>query len=311
MSKRKQEKREHAFVESSESTSKYPNDNSAQNEDSSKQINDKEIKTHRPRGRPRKTQKSNTTLPDNKNKTDMKSAQSSPLSPMISNEKKKADSNLTIQPNNRKSISQQTNINKNHNKDKDQKKHHAKNGNIVYKNIHNNTNTDKDAPSSNLDESSPSKSNSGFNYIVTHSRLETIETRINDNQITEMIHPAQCIVYDRLHQEPLFLNQKESEKRKNYRIIHTLKRIPSCWEPMPWDKEEEKMTKFENIQFSEMIEKYEPSNPEGEVKEWYISNNERSGSKQRKKRPYIPFIGSLNDFSTDTFDDQTDFDFYE
>lgn len=286
------------------------------NEQSSDQANVSETPIKRKRGRPRKYPINNAPIPDNDNKKTPKSAQSAE-SPKSEKEKQEASSKLAsrdeIQQNNAS-----VNTNNANNNDKiPQKTHHAKAGNILYKNIHSNANNKKvtlNTTNKKLDSilvPSPSPiSNPGFNYIVTHSRLETIETRINDNQIPEMIHPAQSIVYDRLHQEPLFLNPKEFEKRKNYRIIHTLKRIPACWEPRPWDREEEKMSKFENLEYAEMIHKFEPIDSNGEIREWYQPKNSKSGTIQKQKMKPIIFEIPLKDFNTDDFDDQTDYDYY-
>lgn len=324
MSRRRSEKKDSELAKESESSNKsekneqtHPEgDSSHQDDKSSPQKPATETKIRRPRGRPRKNQNINyIPIPDINHTSSLKPTQSSEHSQ--TSKKQSTSSPAVTNPEEKNTDKQENSLTNNNTNLINQQSHRAKAGNILYKNIHSSNNSstnilDTSSPPISKSSSSPtstSPSYNGFNYIVTHSRLETIETRINDKQIPEMIHPAQSIVYDRLHQESLFLNDKENNKRKNYRVVHTLKRIPACWEPRPWDKSEEKMTKFENLEFTEMIDNFEPLDSEGEIREWYRSKDVRAGTRQKKRVP-VMFEVSLINFSTDEFDDQTDFDSY-
>ncbi|OHS94282.1 hypothetical protein TRFO_39514 [Tritrichomonas foetus] len=150
-----------------------------------------------------------------------------------------------------------------------------------------------------------------YNIIVTHSRLETIEARISNSRIPNIIHPAQAIVYDKTHQESLKLTRKELEKRNHYKIIESPKRIPNFWEPRKWDTPDMIMNEDENEEIEDRIRGLDSVTPEGNIKKWYHSGNSRENSRSRKKRPNIPFVASLLDYNTDTFEDQTDIEFYD
>lgn len=323
MSTKKEENQDSESTERSENRKKSDqnkkthslSEKSAQNSKSPENLI-KENQTRRPRGRPRKNPINDVSSPlpekeqKNKEKSDNK------LSPTKS-KNQVSPVKSTTQNHSEKVPDRQAHSNNNIGNDNQQKSHHAKAGNILYKNIHNTSNKSSPKKSSIISNSDTSTKEAaekeepikieGFNYIVAHSRLETIETRINDKLIPEMVHPAQSIVYDRLHQEALFLNEKEYAKRKNYQIVRTLKRIPDCWEPRPWDKTEEKMTEFENFEFNEMVNNFEPFDSDGEIREWYKSKDVRAVTRQKKRLPVL-FKVSLINFSTDEFDDQTDFD---
>ena len=150
-----------------------------------------------------------------------------------------------------------------------------------------------------------------FNIIICHSRLEVIEARISDDKIQNLIHPAQTLSYDRTHQEPLKLSKKEAEKKNHYKIIQTPKRIPLFWTRRQWDKPETIMTKNESEELEQAIMALEPINSDGQLRKWYSSGRKRDASRLRKKRQSFTFVASLLDYNTDTFEDQTDFDFYD
>lgn len=148
-----------------------------------------------------------------------------------------------------------------------------------------------------------------FNILGVHQRYETIEMKIGDSSNSNMIHSGQIIVFDRLDQTPLTLNEKECLKRERYKNIQTMKRIPKSWDAYKWDQDNERMRNDENEKFEFRLNEIDFLAPDGEIREWQLPYDSDDNSMITRRKQALPFTTSLLDYSTDAFEDQTDIEF--
>ena len=84
--------------------------------------------------------------------------------------------------------------------------------------------------------------------LELHKKAELFESRINDGKSGyEEIHPAisaELAATERdSSDEELKMEQEENDRYQNYETIVPVTKIPSFWEPRPWDQSENKMSK--------------------------------------------------------------------
>ena len=141
-----------------------------------------------------------------------------------------------------------------------------------------------------------------FDIVQTHSRLETIESRITSGRLSGFRHRAQVIQADDKVGSSISTTAADEEKQCHYRTTVWSAPRPQFWVPRPWEAGKEPMSEKASKELQDEIEELMKTNLPAE-------NGEFQRPKRKERRPKMILVLSKLDFLTDHMDEQTDYEF--
>ena len=160
-----------------------------------------------------------------------------------------------------------------------------------------------------------------FDLQYHHSRLEVLESRINYGFDEDHNHPGIAALIEWAVGK-LDCTHEEEKLKEHYIQLPPTKKVPTFWEPRPWDKPENILTEKENQILIEKIQQQtniDPDDPEfidnfdpntlldGEEEEKSEHNDENDEKNKKSKfKLNLVFSASHIFYGTDDSQDETD-----